>query len=500
MNKIFTARQIKECDAYTIQKQGIASVELMERAANKCFEWIAENYKPHTPFLVICGMGNNGGDGLALTRILLQEGYSAMATVLKTGDEFSEDASHNFKLLHQLSSQNVQILNEGKFISDIPHSIVIIDAIFGTGLSRPVSGWVAAFINELNNLPNQKIAIDTPSGLPPDNIPAKNDVLVKANDTLSFQFYKRSFLHQEAADFIGNVHLLDIGLSEQYMNDTHSQYRIITPATIQHIYRPRKKFTHKGNYGKAMLVGGSYGKIGAIALSTQAALRAGAGLVYVQSPECGNIILQTLAPEAMYIGSGETFISRILEQENTTVGIGPGLGMNEQTQIALFNFLEKAEKPLVLDADALNLVAKDAEMLTLLPPHSIFTPHPKEFERLFGKSPDSMMQVEWARGIAMKHNIFIVLKRHHTPVLMPDGECWYNITGNAGMATGGSGDVLTGIIASLLAQGYTSKEAAMMGVYLHGRSGDIAAETVSSEALTAGDIVKYLGQAFKEIS
>ncbi len=499
MNKIFTAQQLHDCDAYTIQKEGISSLDLMERAATSCYRWIAENYSKHTPFLIVCAMGNNGGDGLALTRILLQEGYSARAVVLRLSDEFSENTSANFTLLHQLAPDNIKILEEGLFVTDLPESIVIIDALFGIGLNRTLQGWVANFVEELNHLPNIKIAIDMPSGLPADRLPSSIDVVLKATHTLSFQFYKRSFLHPESADYVGKIHLLDIGLNRKFIKAIHSKYQVLTNDIINTIYKPRKRFSHKGNYGKAMLVGGSFGKMGAIALSTKAALRAGVGIAYVQAPECGYDILQSTVPEAMFIASGKNIVEQILPQEGTTIGIGPGLGTDEQTQIALYNFLEKINEPVVLDADALNLVAKDAEMINLLPPNSIFSPHPKEFERLFGATADSMMQVELGSGIAMKLNIVIVLKGHHTAILMPDGSCWYNLNGNPGMATGGSGDVLTGIITGLLAQGYTAQDAALLGVYLHGLSGDIAARNASEEALIASDIIDNLGAAFAEL-
>jgi NAD(P)H-hydrate epimerase len=497
--KIFTAAQIKACDAFTIQEQNITSLDLMERAARACFEWLLKHYALDTPVLVICGMGNNGGDGLAITRILLQEGFSARAVVLKHAEQFSPDATQNFTLLHHLAPDNVQILTEGMFITELPENILIIDCLFGTGLNRPLEGWPAEFVMEINELSNDKIAIDIPSGLPSDSLPAKDAAVVEAKHTLSFQFYKRSFLHKEAEIFTGNIHVLDIGLSEKFIATTHSQYNTIDHEVIKSIYQPRNQFGHKGTYGKAMLVGGSYGKIGAIALSTKAALRSGAGLVFTQAPQCGYEILQSLNPEAMFISGGKDFITQIEVEDKVTIGIGPGLGQEQETKKALLSFLEHYNEPVVLDADALNIVAEKEEHLHLLTSDTILTPHPKEFERLFGAAKDSMYQVEIGRAKAMKYNIFIVLKGHHTAVLTPSGECWYNTTGNAGMAAGGAGDVLTGIITSLKAQGYPAKHAALMGVYLHGLAGDIAAATLSEEALIAGDIADYLGKAFLQL-
>lgn len=498
--KIFTARQIKECDAFTIQREGIAAHTLMERAAGKCCEWLLQHFPHRTPILVLCGMGNNGGDGLALTRLLLQEGFSAKAIVLKHTEQFSADASENFKLLHQLAPDKVQILEEGLFVTELPEHFILIDAIIGTGLSRPLTGWVASFVSEINELPNIKIAIDIPTGLYADGLPEANATILKADHTLSFQFYKRSYLHTEAAACTGKVHILDIGLSTQFIKDTHSQYHIIDHDIIRSIYRPRPRFSHKGTFGKAMLVGGSYGKIGAITLSARAALRTGSGLVFVQAPGCGYDILQTTAPEAMFLNAGDEHISSItVPDQPVAIGIGPGMGVHEDTQKIFHAFITDSNSPVVIDADALNIIADNKELLNHLPKDSMLTPHPREFERLFGPSPDSMLQTELARAKAMKHNIYIILKGHHTAVLTPEGACWYNITGNAGMATGGSGDVLTGIITSLLAQGYSPHEAAIMGVYIHGSAGDMAAIKLSEEALVAGDIIDYLGVVFLAI-
>jgi ADP-dependent NAD(P)H-hydrate dehydratase / NAD(P)H-hydrate epimerase len=495
--KVFTAAQIRACDSFTILEQNITSLELMERAAFRCYEWIADHYTRDTPILVVCGMGNNGGDGLAITRILLQQGFSARAIILKHTEQFSPDASQNFTLLHHLAAENVQILNEGMFITGLPENILMVDCLFGTGLNRPLEGWPAEFVKEINELPNEKIAIDIPGGLPADSLPAKDAAVIKAKHTLSFQFYKRSFLHRESEVFTGEVHVLDIGLSKKYITTTHSQYNTTDDGLIKSLYKPRNQFGHKGTYGKVMMIGGSYGKIGAIALSTKAALRAGAGLVFTQAPECGYYVLQSTQPEAMFIKAGKDYVENIsIDIEDATIGIGPGLGLQPETKKAFLSFIENYQKPLVIDADALNILSEKEDYLHWLAPETILTPHPKEFERLFGPAKDSMFQVEIGRAKAMKYNIFIVLKGHHTAVLTPSGECFYNATGNAGMATGGSGDVLTGIITSLLAQGYSSRSAALLGVYLHGLAGDLAAAELSQEALIAGDIADYLGKAF----
>lgn len=495
--KIFTARQIRDADGYTIHQEGIPSYELMERAALACFHWIRERYEPDTAMLVICGMGNNGGDGLALTRLLLQEGYPAKAVILKHAEQFSEDASYQFNRLHGLERESVRLLSPGDFITEIPDNIVLVDALLGSGLNRVPTGWLAEFIAACNELVNEKIAIDLPSGLPADSLPGTDGVVFKADHTLSLQLYKRSFFHAEAAYFTGQVSVLDIGLSSSFIRDTHTQVYVLDKAATLDIYRKRDPFSHKGRYGKAVLAGGSYGKIGAISLSTQAALRSGAGLVFTLAPRCGYTVLQSSAPEAMFIPGGENeLVDWPIPQDTSAIGIGPGMGTHAASSASFAEFMASNTRPLVIDADALNLLAEDKTLLHHLPPGSILTPHPKEFERLFGPTQDSLLRTELARGKAMKHNVFIILKDHHTAILSPSGVCWYNNNGNAGMATGGSGDVLTGIITGLLAQGYSAQDAALLGVHLHGKSGDLAAEVCGEEALLASDLIRFLGQAF----
>jgi len=497
--KIFSAAQIKACDTYTIHAAGMVSTELMERAAAQCADWIANYFAKDALFLVLCGSGNNGGDGFAIARMLYQMGYGVKCFLIPFG-AVSNDCNLNLQRLQKIDPAMVATIEEGNIIADIPKNIVVIDAILGIGLNRPVQGWVANFIEQINQLPKKKIAIDIPSGLPADSIPEKNATIIKANHTLSFQFYKRSFLHAETAKFVGTVHILNIGLDNAYITATHTHYHTIDKESVASIYKPREPFTHKGSYGNVLLIGGSHGKMGSIALCTKAALRTGAGLVTALVPQCGYDIMQTLVPEAMCRTNGERQVEKITEwQVATTVGIGPGLGTTVNVARAFEEFIEVYKLPLVMDADALNLLAKQNSLFEKIPANSILTPHPREFERMFGTAAESMMQVEQARTHAMRYNIYIVLKGHNTAVVTPEGDCWYNITGNAGMATGGAGDVLTGVITSLLAQGYSSKDAVLLGVYLHGMAGDYAAAKYSQEALIAGDIIENIGKAFQFI-
>lgn len=499
--KIFTAAQIRACDAYTMTASGMRSYDLMERAAVKCANWVKENLPADTLFVILCGTGNNGGDGFAIARILHQRGYAVKAFLLRMSAELSPDCNANMHRLQVMDSDLVTIVEPDTFITDLPPYIVIIDAIFGTGLSRPIHGWMETFIHYVNQIPNIKIAIDMPSGLPTDAVPDKDTAVVIAHETLSFQFYKRSFLHPESGLYTGNIHILDIGLDKDYINATQTNYKTIDKEYISSVYRPRNKYAHKGNFGSALMIGGSYGRTGAICLSTKATLRAGAGLVTALVPSCGYVPLQTYTPEAMCIISGEKAIEKISGWETmNAIGIGPGMGMDRTTLNALSEFLDTCKIPVVVDADALNLIASHTDLLGKLPKGSVLTPHPKEFSRMFGENTSSMIQTDNARIQAMRYNINIVLKGHHTAVITPEGECRYNMTGNAGMATGGSGDVLTGIITGLIACGYDPTTAATIGVYIHGVAGDMAAKELSMEGMIAGDIIQYLGKAFLGIS
>jgi hydroxyethylthiazole kinase-like uncharacterized protein yjeF len=301
---------------------------------------------------------------------------------------------------------------------------------------------------------------------------------------------------------LGEVHILDIGLHPGYLRQVSSESELLDEAIIGAIFKPRKSFAHKGNFGHTLLVTGSFGKMGAAVLAARACLRAGAGLLTCQVPGCGYTILQTAVPEAMIqVDSDEKIHTSITGDlsKYSVVGIGPGIGTDERTVALLRDIQQRYQKPMVLDADALNILASHSELLSSLPPYSILTPHPKEFERLFGPSPNDFSRLEKAREQAKKHQCIILLKGHHTYIAMPGGKSYFNSTGNAGMAKGGSGDVLTGILSALLSQSYSPGEAALLGVYLHGLAGDCAASAWSQESMLPSDLTDHLGDAFQII-
>ncbi|CAI8862405.1 NAD(P)H-hydrate dehydratase [Chryseobacterium sp. IT-36CA2] len=497
--KIFTAEQIRSWDQFTISHEPVSSIQLMERASAVLAHWISEHCKNHKKLAVFCGSGNNGGDGLAVARILYLKGFDVDVFVGDPKGKFSEDASINLKRLRDLSGISVRKFDQIEQYN-FDDKTIIIDALFGTGLSRPLEGDYKMLVEQLNAKKNSKISIDIPSGLSADNMFDHDSVILKADYTLTFQSWKRTFLHPETGKYTGKVEVLDIDLSKSYSENTETVYFVINDSLVESIFKPRSEFSHKGSFGKAAIIGGSYGKIGAAVLATKSALKTGAGLTFILAPECGYQILQTSCPEAMFIKGGEEFITNFEIEKDFSCGIGPGLGTHPETGKSFLNFLKNYTKPLILDADALNIISKDPKNLKLIPKGSIITPHPKEFERLFGSTENSFKRLELARDKAKELDIYIVLKDHHTQVITPQGKVFYNITGNSGLAKGGSGDILTGILTSLLAQGYSQEQTCILGVWLHGRAADFTSGKCSKESMLPTDVIDEFGSVFEELN
>ncbi|SIQ78045.1 NAD(P)H-hydrate epimerase [Chryseobacterium sp. RU37D] len=495
--KIFTTEQIRKCDQYTITYESVSSLQLMERSAQSCVDWISENCKNHRNFAIFCGNGNNGGDGFVIAKMLYMKGFD-VDVFTNSKAKFSADANTNFKELKEISGVAINNFKEAELYR-FDNRTVIIDAIFGTGLSRKLDGEFKDLIDFLNSKNNPKISIDIPSGLFADDI-LEDSTVFKADYTLSFQFWKKSFLHPETGKYTGKIEILNINLNKDYISETGSENFVIGEEMVENIFKPRDDFSHKGTFGNALIAGGSYGKIGAGVLSTKAALRSGAGLTFTLAPKCGYEILQTSCPEAMFIEGGDDYIENFKVEENVVCGIGPGLGTDEKTAENFLKFLKEYSKPLIIDADALNIISKDKKNLNFIPKKSIITPHPKEFERLFGTSKNSFERIEKARKKAEELEIYIVLKDHHTQVITPEGNVFYNITGNSGLAKGGSGDILTGILTSFLAQKYSEEEAALLGVWFHGKAAEFASEKYSKEAVIPTDVINEFGSVFEELN
>ena len=498
--KIFSADQIRAWDAYTIEHEPVLSIHLMERASVKCAEWmIHNNYgKQHLHFF--CSKGNNGGDGLAIARLLLQKGCKVTVYILEFGNMGTADFQTNLQKLHEVTA-DIHFLQSAEFFPLLTHTDVVIDAIIGTGLNKQLEGITADLVQHINNSPATVISVDIPTGMFADKS-CKDSTVIHAQHTLSFQLYKQCFLMPENEEACGEIHLLDIELHPAYYMQTICSLQLIDQEMIKQIYHKRKPFAHKGQFGHALLIAGSYGKMGAAVLSAEACLRSGAGLLTIHTAACGYDILQATIPEAMVETDTEVQLIAAVPKDilrYTAIGVGPGIGLHELTADMLMQLLHETHQPIVLDADALNLLSIKQDLKSFLHEDCILTPHPKEFERLFGKTKNDFERKELALQKAEELNCIIVLKGHYTFIACPNGNAYFNNTGNPGMATAGSGDVLTGILTGLLAQGYSAEDASVFAAYLHGAAGDIAALHLSQEAMLAGDITAHLGRAFIQL-
>ncbi len=500
--KIFSVEKVREADSFTIKNEPILSIDLMERAATQLFNWMKNNVKSEKKIYIFVGLGNNGGDGLALGRMLANSGYLVIINIIRYSDKTSDDFQINYERLIGISGITIVDIKNASDIPEIEPSDVIVDAIFGSGLARPVKGFIGEIISQINNSNAVTISIDMPSGLSTDksSLTEKGEI-IKADYTLSFQFPKLAFMLPENELYVGNWEVLDIGLSHEYINSTPTKNYLIIENDITPVLKGRSKFSHKGTYGHALLIAGSYGKMGAAILASRACLRSGVGLLHSHVPKAGVQILQTASPETMIsIDRYDNYFSKVPDLGlYNAIGIGPGLGMEHQSAMAMKLLIQNSICPLVIDADALNILSENPTWLAFLPQGSILTPHPKEFQRIAGGWKNDFERLDKQRALAQKHGIYVVLKGSNTSICFPDGQCYFNSTGNPGMATAGSGDVLTGIITGLLASGYSSGIAAILGVYLHGLAGDIAAKEKGMEALIASDIIDNLGIAFSRL-
>lgn len=495
--KVFTREEIRLADEYTIANEPIESFQLMERAARQFTLYFLKHFNITGTVHVFCGKGNNGGDGLVISRLLLDKNHRVITYILDYTPDSSQDFQRNYAILKQITSSDIRHIVNEDFNFEFQKNDLIIDAMWGSGLTRPITGFPRKIIENINTSRLPVVAVDIPSGTYCDGYNS-DSAKIKAAFTISFQLPKLAFFLPENADYVGMWRVVDIGLSSEFIERTESKYFYNTRSDISGILRPRNKFDHKGKFGHALLISGSYGKIGAAVLGAKACLRTGAGLVTAFLPQCGYQIMQTSVPEVMVMtGSGEKVISDIPDfSAFNCAAIGPGIGTADATADALNLFLRKFKAPVVIDADAINILSARQTWLYTLPKKSVLTPHPGEFDRLAGRSSNHLERLEKAIMIAQKHEIIIVLKGHYTAIVSDKGIVYFNSTGNPGMATAGSGDVLTGIILGLLTQGYNVLDSVRLGVYLHGLAGDLASEKKSQYALIAGDIIEALPDAF----
>jgi len=472
----------------------------MERAAAQLFEWLHSRLRgTQVNIQLFCGIGNNGGDGMALARMLHEHGYSIKVHVVNYSDKRSEDFLLNLERLKDLKVWP-DFINKESDLPEISPNDIVVDAIFGIGLNRVPDDWVGKLIGHINDSRAFVLSVDVPSGLSVDRAPWNTSYVIQASYVLSFQLPKLIFFLPETGVYLNQWEVLDIGLNQDFIANTEADFELIGRPEVLPMYRPRLKFSHKGTYGHSVIVGGSYGKIGAVQLASNACLSVGSGLVSAFVPKCGYDSLQTAVPEVMVLtGSRDKNISRIeIPFEPSVVGIGVGIGQDDDTIDAFSSFLKKIKLPMVIDADGLNILSKNPALLNDVPQLSVLTPHPKELERLIGHWESDFEKLEKAKEFALQHNLVIVIKGAHT-ITIYNGKGYVNTTGNPGMATAGSGDVLTGMITGLMAQGYPSVEAAIFGVYLHGLAGDVGASKKGYEALKASILVDSIGDAYADL-
>lgn len=494
--KIINAQQAKAWDMFTMNHEPVSSIQLMERAAIKCVDWLWKKFANTRPYFIFCGNGNNGGDGLAIARMLYRLGAQVNVYAIASNaysNEFNINKEQilnlNKTIYHKVDLTNLPIL-EG--------DAVVVDALLGIGLNKPIKNEVAQIIQHINKSDATIVAIDVPTGLFIDDPLLLDHSIIKAHYTLKFQTPAYSFMFSETYPFVGQFILLEIGLDTNFENHINDNIFFTDAVAAQKIYKPRHKFNHKGNFGHALLVAGSTNKAGAAILSAKAILRSGCGLLSVFIPQSEHNLLIQAIPEAMLAISNDDTFAGIDTRLFKAAGIGPGLGSNEVTKKSLLNIVAQIKIPVVLDADAINIIAEAG--LQYLPANCIVTPHVKELERLCGLCSNSVERLEKAKILASRHQIYIVVKGAHTAVVCPNGEVHFNATGNPGLAKAGSGDVLTGIITSLLAQNYSIKDAAIFGVYLHGLAADLALNNYTYETMLATDVIDKLTDAFKTFS
>lgn len=503
--KIFTATQIRELDRFTIEHEPIKSVDLMERAARALTWTISETWSNEVPFVVFAGPGNNGGDTLAVARMLAEKGYKLSVYLFNISNKLSEDCAINRQRI--VDGNRIKSFTEVKDEFDPPRlekGTVIIDGLFGSGLNKPLAGGFASLVRYINKSQAEVVSIDMPSGLmAEDNTYNIGTNIIQADLTLTLQHKKLAFLFAENQQFIGKLKVLDIRLSKEGEEILWTRYSIAEENDIRKLLLKRNEFAHKGEMGHALLLAGCHGMAGAAILAARACLRAGSGKVTVRTARRNNDIMQISVPEAIVSADKEDHhISEALPMEDyDAVGIGPGIGTNEHTAIAIITQIRRSQVPIVLDADALNILASHRAWLQQLPPGVIMTPHPKEMERMAGnRFSNSYERLCKAQDMAEQLKAYILLKGKYTALCTPDGNIIFNSTGNAGMATAGSGDVLTGIITGLLARGYQKGDACLLGMYLHGLAGDLAARELGEESLMASDIIAFLPKAFNRLN
>lgn len=500
--KIATAQQMGELDACTLREEQIRSIDLMERAAASIAREVISRWDSRTPIVVFAGPGNNGGDALAVARLLLQSGYDVAAYLINPAGKLSADCAENKRRLQEIPNVNFFEITSQFEPPTLTEQTIVIDGLFGTGLRNVLSGGFAALVKFINASPAQVVSIDMPSGLMgEDNSMNVRAHIVKADLTLTFQLPKLSLLLADTHCFVGELKVMDIGLSATAIEKMETKYEMVNEDFIHTLLKSRDNYAHKGTFGHALLVAGKYGMAGAAILGAKSCLRCGVGKVTIHSPHLNNNILQISLPEALVSHDvhPEKFTKAKPSDGFDALAIGPGIGTDNETALAFIEQVRHAKIPLLIDADGLNILGSHKGWMQQVPRESILTPHPLEMRRMGIRSETSFSTLDEAIEMAMRYKIYIILKGHHTAVCTPEGKVYFNTTGNHGMATAGCGDVLTGVILSFLAQKYSPLHACLLGVFLHGRAGDYASMSQSQESMIASDIIDNLHLAFNSL-
>jgi NAD(P)H-hydrate epimerase len=513
--RILNAAQMREADRFTIEEIGIPSLVLMENAGRQVVAAMEAAYEARLNgrVAVLCGRGNNGGDGFVVARTLMQRGIDAAVFVIGSLADVRGDAKTNLDILGRLGVTVVEIGDEQTWelhFSEISQCTLIVDAIFGTGLKAALGGMMETIVADVNASSIPIVAIDLPSGLSADTPHVIGDC-IDASMTVTLAAPKLPLVLPPGEEHAGDVVIADIGIPHEVIDGVEGQHiELLTPEQLRDVVEPRAADSHKGDFGRVTIVAGSRGKTGAAHLAAMGALRSGAGLVTVATPSSALPIVASMAAEMMTEALAESSdgsisakaIDRLLELRHDVIACGPGLGRGPGVTDFVRALLDRAAVPLVLDADAITVLADDPGRLVGREERDvIITPHPGEMARLIGSSIDEVQsnRIDVATDFATTHRVYVVLKGHRTIIASPDGHVFINPTGNAGMATGGTGDVLTGMIAAWLAQLLDAEAACRLAVFLHGAAGDLAEAQEGQVAMVATDVIAHLGDALNRL-
>ena len=503
--KIFTNERLSRIGDRTIEKEGIEMLDLIERAASAVSYELISRWRTSKRFVFFAGPGDNGADALAVARMMYEQGYRPEVYLFNIKSaQLSPNCLTNRDRLLQTAGDNIEFIEVIQNFTppELDENDVVVDGLFGNGLRMPLKGGFTSLVQYINSSDAYVVSIDVPSGMFGEwNVGNDRRNIIRADLTLTYNSKRLAFYFAENAECVGECKVLDIELDSESIARTPTDFYLIEGDDVREVIKPRNPFSNKYDHGTLLLIAGSYGMMGAAVLAAKGALRAGAGLVTVHAPRCGYQVLQTAVPEALFEPDRNELVTSAIDLKHTysVVAMGPGLGVNDETLEAVHHFIMNFKRPCLLDADALNCIARRPMLLRSIPPRSIITPHAIEFDRLFGDHNTDEERLKKAIDVSRLYNITIVLKGHYTMTVRPDSKIYVNSSGNAGMATPGSGDVLTGVISALIAQNYTADWSVVLGVYLHGLAGDLAAQEHGTYGMVASDIVDNLGKAIVKV-